>query len=906
MEYVSVKTKSIEWGVSPRRIQVLASEGRIKGATKIGGVWLIPENTVYPVKDRASEDIYFKETVKNRRKLKSLLNKLWLEYEGNLDKNKFRYYVLSTLHSALLSKSLKDNQDFNSYDLANHIYNWFLESETEILDKNNFNDIFVLLKEYLDMIKGDTINILSWAYQYLNPILLDNDEKYTKTQFFTEQYMIDFLLEDFQNNYYNGLIFDPCCGGGNMLTLALEEMVNLEDTGSMLEQLHKNLPKLIGYDIDPSLSIIAVLNIRLKCIELLQSNKEKIDFDTWDQLSPSIFFSDEPVIGGSLDESHTITNRLSGESIDSAYFNNNVNILITNPPFETVKGMNLDLNEYLKQNYPNSNSDTCVAFINRAGDFLEENGTALMVVQNSWMFLDSFERFRNTFLRKYLVNKIVDLGSGAFLDITGEKSSVSLLVFNKSVNKKRSNNILYRNLKHQNIEGKINGVFENGNNDIYLKQNSIFNNEKARLDFLNIGSIREYYYSGDQYGKYGNAMQGTSTGNNKKLVGYFWEHFGDKDWILSSKGGGYSRWQGLNRYVVKWGKEGEYIRKEKGSAIRNAQHFIDTEIVYSDTGTSGLNCRLLLPHQIFIASGPGIRLETGEDKFVHLAVLNSRLSSFYMRILSPKLTISAGYISKLPVSDELFKSSYLKSQALICVKAKVLQISNRPNNFEYNTDYQSTLSNDLEIAVNQLIMNDLNSELMKLEGEYNIDTFILQKSNISTVDIKLIDNEIGTHPMKNTNSELPELHHIDKEWQKITDTTVTLKKSRYNKKEIGSDGVLELMSKKFKYNPKNLLVYIEKNISDFKLIRKKYKNLILHNYVLDIFKYSTIDGIKNQNNISMSEICFKISKRFSLEVDDISYWIAEEFNTVHKEIFYSKPFLFIDVNKSEGYIIDDQ
>lgn len=67
-------------------------------------------------------------------------------------------------------------------------------------------------------------------------------------------------------------------------------------------------------------------------------------------------------------------------------------------------------------------------------------------------------------------------------------------------------------------------------------------------------------------------MQGTSTGNAKELVGYFWEHFGDFEWVSVSNGGGYCRWQGLNDSVVKWGEDGEYIKAQKGSALSNVEY----------------------------------------------------------------------------------------------------------------------------------------------------------------------------------------------------------------------------------------------------------------------------------------------------------------------------------------------
>ena len=146
-------------------------------------------------------------------------------------------------------------------------------------------------------------------------------------------------------------------------------------------------------------------------------------------------------------------------------------------------------------------------------------------------------------------------------------------------------------------------------------------------------------------------------------------HFLDEEWVLVSKGGGYSKWNGLNHYKLRWGKDGEYIKATKGSAMRNVKYFDSTELVFSDTGTSGLNVRLLQNHQLFVASGPGIRISEG-NKYSHIALLNSRLYSYYLKIISPKLTIAAGYISKIPTIKNLINSPNLAKAGERCCELK--------------------------------------------------------------------------------------------------------------------------------------------------------------------------------------------------------------------------------------------
>jgi len=57
MNYLSSKQTSELWGISPRRIVLLASQGRIEGARQIDGRWFIPENAAKPSNPRARKTV---------------------------------------------------------------------------------------------------------------------------------------------------------------------------------------------------------------------------------------------------------------------------------------------------------------------------------------------------------------------------------------------------------------------------------------------------------------------------------------------------------------------------------------------------------------------------------------------------------------------------------------------------------------------------------------------------------------------------------------------------------------------------------------------------------------------------------------------------------------------------------
>ena len=50
--YLSIREAAEKWGVSQRRINQYCTEGRIPGAVKMAGVWLVPKGAEKPADKR--------------------------------------------------------------------------------------------------------------------------------------------------------------------------------------------------------------------------------------------------------------------------------------------------------------------------------------------------------------------------------------------------------------------------------------------------------------------------------------------------------------------------------------------------------------------------------------------------------------------------------------------------------------------------------------------------------------------------------------------------------------------------------------------------------------------------------------------------------------------------------------
>lgn len=889
MDYISIQEAAAEWNISRRRIQVLCREGRVQGARMVGNMWLIPKDTGKPYDARRITPVLQEEKKQFsvlRKELKMLLKNLYsrlnaMGFKADIQRNK----VLSALAAALVKDCLKTHETEDIKKYYNIIYK---EISGKTDESDTGSELFKETEDFVIKFQEDPEidNIISWAYQYSNK--LQNSNVYQSTQFFTEKYMINYLVRNIEKIALSKKIVDPCCGGGNFLTECLEFLCCSGDAGSYSECVLKNAQKLYGYDIDADIARVAVVNIKLKAFSLMKRGGGCADFSIWHKIMPHIYLSSGKKTGGSLafeKEDRWVYDILTEEKILLKQAINDADIVLTNPPFETVKKMDDKLKAFLRDNYPMSKCDTCAAFLLAIPGMLKDGGMCGIVTQSAWMHLKSFSQVREYLLEQFGLQQIANLGSGAFYDLSGEKSNVSLMVMCKGESRKAK--VLVTDLTVKSLIEKARTLEDKEEAYVQFDQDDLRDSRNG-FDFISSGGLKELAERAQTYIDIAAPMQGTSTGNAKKLVGYFWKHFNDKEWKLVSSGGGYCRWEGLNSCVVKWGKEGEYIRNEKGSALRNVKYFKETKMVFSDTGTAGLNVRILLEGQIFIASGPGIRVKTG-NPYAHMAFLNSRLATYYIRILSPKLTIAAGYIGKLPITGGIYDSVILEKNAKLCIELKQKYLMLRPSNIEYQDQYLRKLKGNLDQCAFEMFTYDMKNELLKLEIESQSDTYITDIFGLTKEECCRLDEQVGKCAYNISRTADIAVEKLDCYFDKLLDSACMLRKTRVSKLSIGNDGLLEYAAKELNINPEYLVKIILSHEKQFCKVTGKYRNLILHNEVLKLMGYHTEKGLSCQE-LSMEAAASYMAGKYQIPFD-IKTWLTEEFIRIHRAVFKNEPIL---------------
>ncbi len=57
MDYMTLKEAAEKWGVTPRRVNYYCAAGRIPGAVKMAGVWLLPKEIAKPADRRCKKQV---------------------------------------------------------------------------------------------------------------------------------------------------------------------------------------------------------------------------------------------------------------------------------------------------------------------------------------------------------------------------------------------------------------------------------------------------------------------------------------------------------------------------------------------------------------------------------------------------------------------------------------------------------------------------------------------------------------------------------------------------------------------------------------------------------------------------------------------------------------------------------
>jgi type II restriction/modification system DNA methylase subunit YeeA len=439
------------------------------------------------------------------------------------------------------------------------------------------------------------------------------------------------------------------------------------------------------------------------------------------------------------------------------YLSPKYHVVVANPPYMGGRSMNGRLGAWAKDNYPDSKSDLFAMFIERNLDLVVEQGAVSMITMQSWMFLTSFERFRENLLNQITLVSMAHLGARAFDSIGGEVVQTTAFVLENAYRPEFKGGDI--RLVDGNSEAEKAGMLQ----EAIKNPDCGWFYRASTADFRKIpGNPIAYWVSKaelrcfDEFpalSTFATSSNGVQTGNNDLYV-RAWSEVSKKQltfkWFPYNKGGRFRKWYGNLDFYVDWENNGERIKAEKNSCVRGEEFYLQQGITWSDVTSGKLSGRLMPEGCLFDASGPSAFFSKPDLLYVGLALLNTKFADNWSKILNPTLHFQSGDFRKLTLSD-----LFISDETIKVAKALVEIAKADWNAYETSWDFinlplleSSCRSSSLKVSYDQLSVRwrEQTLEMKSLEEENHrifIDAYGLQderRPDVSLSEITLTCN----------------------------------------------------------------------------------------------------------------------------------------------------------------------
>ncbi|MCD9489947.1 BREX-1 system adenine-specific DNA-methyltransferase PglX [Photobacterium phosphoreum] len=447
-------------------------------------------------------------------------------------------------------------------------------------------------------------------------------------------------------------------------------------------------------------------------------------------------------------------------------------VAVANPPYMGSKGMNAALKDFAKKSFPNSKSDLFAIFMERVFNFLKEDGYNAQVNMQSWMFLSSFEKMRESLLDTKTFITMAHLGARAFGQISGEVVQTTAWVINKGFNNGYQPTFI--RLVDGNETSKKQSLLEREHLFTSTNQENFKLIPGCPIAYWVTPTIRGAFEAGKPLSRTTPVAVGLQTGSNELFVRYWPEipidKFGigltnrecakksAKKWFPYNKGGEFRKWYGNNDYVVNWENDGSEIKNftdDRGnvrSRPQNTEFYFRKSITWSFVSSTSFGGRYSDSGAIFDVGGSSA-FPSEEDSLWITGLLCSKQAFQFMKIMNPTLNFQVGNVALLPVIESALKPHKAKLNQL-CENLISIH-KNDWNRFEQSWNFNSNplvqlCENSIQHAFNKRVLLDKETinNVIRQEEEVNkifIDTYSISDDIsplISEQEVTLLANPL--------------------------------------------------------------------------------------------------------------------------------------------------------------------
>ena len=455
----------------------------------------------------------------------------------------------------------------------------------------------------------------------------------------------------------------------------------IEESNSLSERVKNrikannlnNLNKIIE-DFEDAKEYGSILKLESIDKEILERefNLLKESFNNNEQ--ETLIFNEDEMIVDINEELELIENLIKQHTIMTDKFD----ITVTNPPYMGNSRMNGILKEYIDKNYPDVKSDLFAVFFIKCSEITKKKGYLAFMSPFVWMFIKSYEELRKIFIEEKTISSLVQLEYSGFEDAT---VPICTFVLQNSYTDKKGEYIRlsdFKGPKNQPIKTLEAVKNPNCNWRFQTKQKDFEKIPGSPIAYWVSDKIREIFEKNQKLGEVTNPRKGLVTGNNEFFTKIWTEiNFNKvginiltreegikskKKWFPYNKGGEFRKWYGNHEYLVNWENDGYKMRNTMHpsgdrpiSSNYNLEYIFKPLISWSAISTRAFSSRISYNGHICDAAGSACYPISNILQF--LAILNSKVTFEFLKLMNPTLNFQAGNIGNIPI---ILQNDFLK------------------------------------------------------------------------------------------------------------------------------------------------------------------------------------------------------------------------------------------------------
>ena len=358
--------------------------------------------------------------------------------------------------------------------------------------------------------------------------------------------------------------------------------------------------------------------------------------------------------------------------------------LVMNPPYMGSGNMNSVLSKYVKDNYPEGKADLCTTFVIMQTEKTCKGGYYANIIPPSWMFLQAFQDLRKFIIETQYIKSLLHLSNGVFGGDFG--SSCSIIVNTSPGNQKGTyfrlldktfQYIEQQHLQYLFLKANFDHTFRfdfenyttncdnleysvNGQKLVYtnISQSNFKNIPGSPIGYWTPNNLLEIFKSEDNISAHSIARSGLSTGNNS-LYFRLWHEIdlnnilfnsddnktylsSGKKFVPCTQGGCYRKWYGNLDSVIDWTNPDSMHRPR----TTYMDLYYKPGVSWNAITSTKFSSRYYGKGALFEHASCSL---FSDDKDFILALLNSKVFSYIMKILNPTINTGADVVSAVPL-----------------------------------------------------------------------------------------------------------------------------------------------------------------------------------------------------------------------------------------------------------------